>query len=76
MLLSLGDPNAAAGEYAKALQLQPGRSAALLGSARTEGTRGRAAEAKQAYRQLAGNWSAADVTVPALAEVRQHVARP
>ena len=76
MLLSLGDANAAAGEYTKALRLQPGRSAALLGSARAEGARGRAAEARQAYRQLAGNWSAADATVPALAEVRQHVARP
>jgi tetratricopeptide (TPR) repeat protein len=60
----------AAAQYARALELQPGRSAALLGSARAETARGRLDAATQAYRQLADNWSRADATVTGLSEVR------
>lgn len=76
MLLSTHRANDAADEYTKALQVQPGRSAALLGSARAEVARERTTAATRAYGQLADNWSAADSTVPALAEVRGHLARP
>ena len=67
---SLGRQADAASEYARALQLQPGRSAALLGLARAESARGRAEVARQAWRQLAQNWGEADANLPALAEAR------
>ena len=73
ILLEAKRADEAAEQYALALQLQPGRSMALLGSARAEAARGRTDQATAAYRQLARNWSAADASVPALAEVRGHV---
>jgi hypothetical protein len=69
MLLSAGRAIDAAEQYADALLVQPGRSAALLGSARANAARSRAAESTRAYRLLADNWSVADATLPALAEV-------
>lgn len=70
LLLTVGRTDDAAAEYAKALQLQPGRSAALLGSARAETARGRADAAARAYRQLIDNWSQADEGIAGLAEAR------
>ncbi len=67
---SLGRHADAAREYARALQLQPGRSAALLGLARAESKRGRVDVARQAWLQLAENWRDADASLPGLAEVR------
>ena len=73
---SLGRHAAAADEYARALQLQPGRSAALLGLARAESKRGRVEVARRAWMQLAENWQQADVALPALAELRAAVGAP
>ena len=71
MLLAANRANEAAGQFAHALTLQPGRAMALLGSARAELASGRGDAATRAYRTLANNWLAADVTIPALAEVRR-----
>jgi hypothetical protein len=76
LLLSANRARDAADQYARALQLQPGRSAALLGSARAESASGRDARATRAYRQLADNWAAADSAVAGFAEVRGHVPKP
>jgi len=67
---SLGRDADAAAAYARALQLQPGRSSALLGLARAEAKRGRGEEARRVWLQLAENWRDADADVPALPEVR------
>ena len=71
MLLAANRANEAAEQFARALALQPGRAIALLGSARAEVASGRGDAATRAYRTLANNWLAADVTIPALAEVRR-----
>lgn len=75
MLLANNRADEAAGQYAKALEIQPGRTAALLGSARADVARGRTAEAARTYRLLADNWSAADATLPALSGARRRGAR-
>lgn len=67
---SLGRDADAAAAYARALQLQPGRSSALLGLARAETKGGRQDEARRAWLQLAENWRDADANLPALAQVR------
>ncbi len=67
---SLGHHDEAAAEYERALELQPGRSAALLGRARAEAKRGRVDLARGAWLQLAENWRQADAGLPGLAEVR------
>ncbi len=64
----------AAEQFALALQLQPGRAMALLGSARAEAARGRESIANRAFRTLATNWSRADSTIGSLAEVRRSAA--
>lgn len=70
---SLGRDAEAAAAFTRALQLQPGRSAALLGLARAESKRGRHDEARRAWLQLAENWRAGDDSLPALGEVRAAV---
>ena len=72
MLLAAKRPAEAASQFATALQLQPGRSLALLGSARAETARGMTAVGQNAYRRLADNWAGADAALSALGEVRQH----
>jgi hypothetical protein len=64
-------------QYTRALQLQPGRSAALLASARIETARGKKDAAIHAYRQLADNWNQADAGIAGLTEARSRtVERP
>jgi hypothetical protein len=75
-LVAAGKLADAAAEYAASLALQPGRSATLLGSARTESSRGRADAVQRAYRALAENWREADADVAGLAEVRAQAAGP
>jgi tetratricopeptide (TPR) repeat protein len=70
MLFAAGKPDDAAIQYTRALQLQPGRSAALFATARIETARGRKDAALHAYRQLADNWSQADADITGLKEVR------
>ena len=69
-LVAAGRKDEAAEQYARALQLQPGRSAALLRSARAEASRGRTDAATRAYRQLADNWSQSDAGIRGLDETR------
>jgi TolA-binding protein len=77
MLFTAGKLDDAAIQYTRALQLQPGRSAALLASARIETARGKNDAALHAYRQLADNWSQADAGIAGLAEARSRtVERP
>ena len=70
LLRSLKRHEAAAAQYAKALDMQPGRSAALLGRARAELARGRSSDAVRAYRQLNDNWRDADTGINGLTETR------
>jgi hypothetical protein len=56
--------------YDRALELSPGRSAAVLGRARVLVRLGRADEARRAYAQLAASWKNADPELADLAEVR------
>lgn len=76
MLRATKRASEASDEYARGLQVQPGRSAALLGSARAEAARGRTAAAKRSYQELAENWKQADAAVPARADVRAYVGAP
>lgn len=64
--LEMGRSADAASAFAKALQLQPGRSAAYLGLATAERSRGRIHEAEDAENRLRANWVQADPTVRAL----------
>jgi hypothetical protein len=73
-LMAAGKLPDAARAYAAALALQPGRSAALHGSARTEGSRGRDDAVQRAWRTLADNWREADADVPGLVEARAQAA--
>jgi tetratricopeptide (TPR) repeat protein len=74
-LSAAGDHAAAAAEYSTALQLQPGRSAALLGGARESRAIGRSADATKWYRQLADNWREAEDAALPLDEVRRAAGR-
>lgn len=75
VLAAAGKLDDAAAEYARALQVQPGRSAALLASARVDAALKKADAAARAYRQLADNWSQADKDVAGLDEVRARAPR-
>jgi tetratricopeptide (TPR) repeat protein len=75
-LLRLGQPAAAAAEYALVLQAHPGRAHALLGAARTAARVGDRKAARRWYEQLVAQWSAADDQTPGLAEARKAVAAP
>jgi len=63
ILLAANRSKEAADEYERALKLQPGRAAALVGSARAEAARGRPDAADRAGRTLADNWRDADADV-------------
>jgi tetratricopeptide (TPR) repeat protein len=70
MLLESGRAADAVKEFQRALELEPGRSAALLGLGRAARAAGQDAIAADAYARLAANWHAADGGLPALAEAR------
>jgi tetratricopeptide (TPR) repeat protein len=70
VLLESGRPADAVTEYERALELGPGRSAALLGLARAARAAGRKEVSARAYTTLAENWHGADRALPALAEAR------
>jgi hypothetical protein len=69
-LLEGGRAAEALAAYDRALELSPGRSAAVLGRARALTRLGRAAEARQAYARLMASWKDADPELPGLAEAR------
>jgi tetratricopeptide (TPR) repeat protein len=73
LLFTAGKLDDAAMQYTRALQLQPGRSTALLATARIETARGRKDAALHAYRQLADNWNQADAGIDGLTEARSRV---
>ncbi|MBI3791021.1 MAG: hypothetical protein HY275_09090, partial [Gemmatimonadetes bacterium] len=75
MLLAARRADDAAAEFTKALEVQPGRSAALLGLARAEAARSHADAARRAWTQLAANWERADASVEGLSEARAGAAR-
>jgi tetratricopeptide (TPR) repeat protein len=65
-----GHPAEALAAYDRALELSPGRSAAVLGRARVLARLGRTDEARRAYAQLMVSWKNADPDLPDLAEAR------
>jgi tetratricopeptide (TPR) repeat protein len=65
-LLAAGRAADAEQEFARALALAPGRSAALLGLARAARQAGDTAAADRALDQLEHNWSGADPALPEL----------
>ncbi|HEY7682357.1 MAG TPA: hypothetical protein VH879_06910 [Gemmatimonadales bacterium] len=71
MLLAANQPAEAQREFGRALELAPGRSAALLGLARAARAAGDSTVAGRALDQLKQNWSEADGDVPGLEEVRR-----
>ena len=76
LLFEVGQTDEASVQYERALELQPGRSAALLGNARAQLARGRTVSARRAYRQLMQNWSAADSGLAGIAEARTRALAP
>ncbi|CAN5916040.1 hypothetical protein BH11GEM2_BH11GEM2_15470 [soil metagenome] len=70
LLLALGKPEMAYGEFSAALARTPRRTAALLGLARAEYLLGKHAASRKHYAELVGIWHAADADLPDLAEVR------
>jgi predicted Zn-dependent protease len=73
VLSALGDNERAALAYQDQLSRSQLRSNSLLGLARTSALAGDDATSIEAYGELADNWHKADATVPALAEVREHI---
>jgi tetratricopeptide (TPR) repeat protein len=76
VLLESGHASEAVRVFQRALELGPGRSAALLGLARAAKAAGQSDLASQTYRTLATNWHAADPALPALAEARTGAGSP
>jgi tetratricopeptide (TPR) repeat protein len=76
LLLESGRAADAVAAFQRALELGPGRSAALLGLARAARAAGQGALATETYRTLAANWHAADTAFPALAEARGGAGSP
>jgi tetratricopeptide (TPR) repeat protein len=70
MLLALGRPREAVGEFERALQRSPNRSLALLGLARTSAALGDRDAAHRHYGRLLLNWRSADPGLPELTEAR------
>jgi tetratricopeptide (TPR) repeat protein len=60
LLLRRGQSSAAVAAYQKALELRPGRAAALLGLARAQRAAGDLAASERTYKKLAEQWRAAD----------------
>ena len=71
LLIASGRPAESAQEFTRALELAPGRSAALLGLARAPRAAGDTAAAERALSQLESNWTNADQTLPSLLELRR-----
>jgi tetratricopeptide (TPR) repeat protein len=76
VLLESGRASDAVEAFQRALELGPGRSAALLGLARAARAAGQGALATETYRTLAANWHAADSAFPALTEARAEAGSP
>jgi hypothetical protein len=68
--LQAGKTEDALASFDRALELSPGRAAAVLGRARALTALGRRDEARRTYARLAETWRNADPDLPALAEVR------
>lgn len=75
VLLESGRAAEAVTEFERALELGPGRSAALLGLARAARVAGQKEVSARAYTTLAANWHAADAGITSLAEARAAVSR-
>jgi tetratricopeptide (TPR) repeat protein len=71
LLIASGRPAESAQEFTRALELAPGRSAALLGLARAARAAGDTAAAERALSQLESNWSDADPMLPGVLELRR-----
>jgi tetratricopeptide (TPR) repeat protein len=70
ILLELGRPREAVGEFERALERWPNRSLALLGLARAHAALGDRDSARREYRRLLVNWRSADAGIPELKEAR------
>ena len=71
VLLAAGRAAEAQRHFARALELTPGRSRALLGLARAAAAAGDHAVSVRAAEQLLRNWHSADANVPERAEVER-----
>jgi tetratricopeptide (TPR) repeat protein len=71
LLLALDQPKEAQREFARALELAPGRSLALLGLARAAQAAGDTAVEHRALDRLGHNWSAADSGLPMVLQYQQ-----
>jgi tetratricopeptide (TPR) repeat protein len=74
ILLELGRPREAAAAFARALEIWPNRSAALLGSARAAAALGDRTGANRDYRGLLANWRSADADLPERKEAQASLA--
>jgi tetratricopeptide (TPR) repeat protein len=72
ILLRAGRPKEAAGQFAIALQRQPGRARSLLGAARAAAQQRDRAKASAAYAELLRLWNQADASLPELREAREY----
>ncbi len=70
-LLAVKRPAEAQREFQHALQLAPGRAAALFGLVRASQAAGDSGEAERALSRLETNWHDADAELPELAELRR-----
>jgi tetratricopeptide (TPR) repeat protein len=71
LLLTLDQPKEAQREFARALELAPGRSQALLGLARAAQAAGDTAAELRALDRLEHNWSGADSGLPMVLQYQQ-----
>jgi len=71
LLLALDQPKEAQREFARALELAPGRSLALLGLARAAQAAGDTAAERRALDRLDHNWSGADPGLPMVLQYQQ-----
>ena len=70
ILLELGRPREAVGEFERALERWPNRSLSLLGLARAHAALGDRDSARRQYQRLLVNWRSADPGLPELKEAR------
>ena len=70
LLLELGDPSEALGEYARSLETNPHRFRSLLGIARSSKQSGDSSRARDAYQELLELSGEADTERPELMEAR------
>jgi hypothetical protein len=74
VLLELGRPAEARGEFERSLLQTPNRTASHRGAARAAAAQGDAQAASAFYARLAAIWHQADAGLPALAEARSFLA--